>query len=186
MIKYRKTLLVVFIAALFTLFVIKILPLFLPIQYAIKDLPQNTGEYYVLRGEKVTGYKWSIIGNQNGLYAEDSLQERDINLIGNEPIYHFFSDASSGNNRFICYGEIVYDSPKQRPNMGSSAPELAEYVLNVDRWDITYPVDRDLFFAILIPKTYLCRYDFYYDKHYSFFEMIKGVYVWNYKTLPLP
>ncbi len=131
MIKYWKTLLVVFIAVLFVVFVIKILPLFLPIQYAIKDLPQNN--YYILRGEKVTGYQWSIIGDQNGLYAEDSLQKRDINLIGNEPIYNFFSDSSSGNNKFVCYGEIVYDSPKQRPNMGSSGSELDEYVLNVVR-----------------------------------------------------
>ncbi len=53
-------------------------------------------------------------------------------------------------------------------------------------WDIMYPIDRDLFLGILIPQTYLCRYDFYYDKQYSFFEMIKGLYIWNYKTVPLP
>jgi hypothetical protein len=169
------------------LFVVKVLPVFLPIKYALKELPQNTGEYWILKGEKVTGYQWSIIGDQSGLYeGENYKYVSNINIIGNKPIYNFFSDYSSGTNKFVCYGEIVYHLSKSKPNMGTGSPVIGENVLNVNQWDIMYPINRDLLIGKLIPKNYLCRYDFYYDKHYTLREMLKGLYIWNYKTLPLP
>lgn len=168
------------------LFVIKVLPLFLPIQYARKELPQNTGEYWVVEGQKVTGYNWRVIGDQSGLYSKDSKNFRDINLIGNKPLYNFNDTGGTENNIFICYGEIVYDPPKRRPNTGNSAPPIAEYVLNVRHWEIMYPIKRGLFSGAILPKNYLCLFDAYRDKHYSFGEMLKGLYIWNYKTIMLP
>lgn len=162
--------------------IIKVLPLFLPIKYAVEELPKNESEYIVVTDYKVTGYEWLVIGEQNGLYAEHSQNIKCINMIGNIPISKFYSDYSTGDNRFICYGEYEY-----QPYDGISGHNIyGEYVFNVSRWDIMYPIKRELFIGVLIPKNYICRYDLYYDKGYTFKEMLQGVYIWNYKTLPYP
>ena len=160
--------------------IIKVLPLFLPIKYATVDLPQNTNEYIIVRGIKTTGYEWKVVGDQNGVYDQDSQNVKCINMIGNVPIYKFYSDYSTGDNIFICYGKYEY-----QPYDGVAGHNIhGEDVFLVECWEIMYPVQRDFFIGVLIPKNYICRYDIYYDKGYTFCEMLKGLYIWNYKILP--
>lgn len=156
------------------IFCIKILPLFMPIKYAVKELPQNS-EYFIVEGIKTTGYEWLIVGNQNGC---DKSLYREINILGKAPFYKFYNDDSSRDNRYICYGEIIHDIPRPRPNMGDDRL-IEEDVLSVDRWDIMYPVQRDMPF---LSGNYICLYDIYYGEHYTVKEMLKGLYIWNYKS----
>jgi hypothetical protein len=107
MIAHRKIALIITQILLVALFLIKILPLFLPIKYALKELPKSTGEYWIVKGVKVTGYAYYTIGDENGLYSDLS-HGRYINIIENEPFSTFNDTYDPGNNRFICYGEIVY------------------------------------------------------------------------------
>jgi hypothetical protein len=162
------------------IFMIKILPLFLPIKYANLQLPKNMGEYIVVRGIKTTGYEWEVTGDQNGLYAERSHNIKCVNMIGNVPSCKFYSDYSTGDNQFICYGEYEY-----QPYDGVAGHNIyGEDVFHVERWEIMYPIQRDFFIGVFIPKNYICRYDMYYSKGYTFGEMLKGLYIWNYKSLP--
>lgn len=180
MVRYRPFVSIMIPILFMILFVIKILPLFLPLKYAIKELPQDSMNYIIVKGIKTTGYWWSVIGDQNGMFEEGSKNFKDINIRGKMPIYGFYSDYSPGNNKIICYGKYVYvpyDGIQGHSRSG-------EDVFVVDHWDIMYPIDRDLFIGKLIPKDYLCLYDFYYSaysKRYSIAEMLKGLWLWNYK-----
>lgn len=161
-------------------YVVKILPLFLPIKYAVKQLPQNGDEYIIVQEYEVTGYEWLVIGNQNGFYSDDSLSFRAINIDWNEPLCQPYAYGEPYNNQFICYGEYEY-----QPYDGVAGHNIyGEDVFHVERWEIMYPIQRDLFIGVFIPKNYICRYDMYYSKGYTFGEMLKGLYIWNYKSLP--
>lgn len=179
MIKHGKFTLILVSILLVALFVIKILPLFLPLKYSVKKLPQNATDYIVVEGTKTTGYWWTVIGNQDGMFEEGSRDLKDINIRGEMPIYGFYDDYSPGSNKIICYGKYVhvpYDGIMGHCGSG-------EDIFVVDHWDIKYPIDRDLF-ERMIPNDYLCLYDFYYSafsKRYGIAEMLNGLWLWNYK-----
>ena len=150
----------------------------MPIKYAIKEFPRDMEQYIIIDGRASASYKWHIIGDSDiGYFDNDNFSGDDIVIIGNEPISPFYFYDSAGDNQFICYGnyKYIYDGVEGHKNV--------ERAFEVRRWEIIYPIKRGYFLiSICIPKNYICLYDIYCDKDYTFKEMLKGLYIWNYKS----
>jgi len=120
---------------------------FVPVKQATKkDYLDKNDEYIVVVVQKATISEWSAIGDNQGDYSDPN----DVRLLGNAPSGYNYG-IEFGFNTFVCYGK--YDGT------GDLHGEKYDYFY-VERWEILYPVTRDSIFADVLPKSYLCIYDF--------------------------
>lgn len=137
--------------SLFTVFIILFVVIgifYIPVKHAIKVEDINNKEtYIVVEVQKSTIAPWRITdsntSHQN--YIEDVMLE------GNEP-RGFNLGVETGENKYICYGE--------KNNERSLNADEKYQVFNVESWNIIFPVKRKSILQKILPKGYLCLYDY--------------------------
>ena len=113
---------------------------YLPLELAIKKIPNDRQDYILVKQQKVTGFDWYIIGDHTGIFDI----QPDIILNGAVPKYEVPSGIFHGDNTFICFGEYEADIYVYS--------QLSK-VFKVDSWSIVYPIKRDgLLPSFLNPK----------------------------------
>jgi hypothetical protein len=132
-----------------TLIIIVILVVinYFPLKFAVQDLNSiKNKEYIIIEEAKITDIEWKIIGDNYGFYDKNY---KYASIIGEVPPGKFKLDqAGIPSNKYVCYGEYVGKEIKQ---------EVQCEIFKVTKWDIIYPVIRELgFFA---PRGSLNVYD---------------------------
>ncbi len=117
---------------------------FIPVKFAIDVSDDNIESGYLCYHEQVTGGNWRVENTDKQLYFD--------NLTGNSPFNYLSKIYSTdyiepSGNRYVLYGTIM---PKENDI----------FDLNVEHWNIVYPVSRKSIRALYVPKRYLTLYDF--------------------------
>ncbi|MBY9079010.1 hypothetical protein KIH86_25825 [Paenibacillus sp. HN-1] len=147
----------------FTLFVVltPILLNFIPIKFAVKleDAQQNveTGTYICVTESKyVVDTGWIAEATINPHIAEDL----PVRVSGDSPS-NYLSEQDfelrrfEVENRFLLIGKV--DRFEKDTEYGT---DLMYANLNVDKWDIIYPINRASIRQYITPKSYLNIYDY--------------------------
>lgn len=155
-------------ALIITFFIIKVLPFFLPIRFAVSENELNKSDNYIIcrRGDcYCIGTEWNVLRSNDEIYKSGTYMiVEGISNPGN--IYGAY--GFENENQFVFYGE---------PD--KTAEDKA--VFNANKWDVLYPVKHQEFLGGLISKKYLCLY----DTEYTFKRQMKlfnKVFIWNYKS----
>ncbi len=151
----KRTIMAVLALLVGVLFVLLLFHIYKPIKMAVhNDQLQNAKNYIIIRLQKSTAFDWLALADENGEFDEYfGVILKGQGLPG-------FSEAIelAGDNKFVCYGKFGgYEIPE----------DLDEEVrvFYVESWDILYPIQREAIVPFLLPKSYMCRCDFYdYDK----------------------
>ncbi len=130
---------------------------FIPVKFAKKDAYVTIdNQKYVFCYEPKTGYEPEFVNWSTDDYLHyvkikgknpyDYFTEKDF-----DPIMLVNSPYSDGNNKFVFYGEMqeFWDDEN-----GSTV------AVDIEGWDIVYPINRLSFRKNYVPKSYLTIYDF--------------------------
>ena len=132
------------ICILFAVIIIAVIIGFIPVKHAVKRL-NEADDYIAVNVEKATISQWIAVGDNKGDYEV----QNDVRLTGNAPSGYNYA-VEVGHNTFICYGKF--------DGVGDLHGEKYD-IFNVEKWEILYPVKRNLRFDWILPNSYLCRFD---------------------------
>lgn len=119
----------------------------------INDLPD--GEYIIVKPCVVTGAEWVILGDQDGLYKNNSKEAEYVNLTGEMPTKKY-SDNIAGrwaDTYFICYVNYVGKS-----YLGEAYSDILN-TYDVSDCMILGDISRENGWVNLKPKSYVCLMD---------------------------
>jgi hypothetical protein len=109
----------------------------------------NFEDAIICKNEQVTGATWAMIGNKNGLFADNKGEY--IHIEGSTPENALNSSLLKTPNKYIFYGKFTgnrtVDGEKNR-------------VFLVSAWEIVYPVKRDTIRGFFTSSKYLNIFDF--------------------------
>ncbi|MBQ6893031.1 MAG: hypothetical protein IJN48_02390 [Clostridia bacterium] len=150
-----KSIGIILVCAVFSL----MFTLLMPTKFCLSSLPKNSDrEYYI-----VNQATRSIIGDNNGLYQDDTRRELFVPMhIWDSKVYStVFGKLSRDiwwgtDTLFIIYGEATIEK-----NIDEDG-EVFEYTIDIDDWDIYGKINTNNKFRALFPKNYLTIYDYYW------------------------
>lgn len=133
---------------------------YIPVKFAknIEDFDVNSDEYVICYETAVTGADWYRIleydkaKTGNLPFEECATDVEEFNFVTKESSLSYRNNLGlSTGNAYIVYGEHLKE------------PIEDEFYDNVaytfEAWDIIYPVDRNTIFGSLLPKSYICVFD---------------------------
>ena len=106
-----------------------------PVKHAVKeDDFQKYGDFILVKEVHYTGTGWSIVGDKNGYFMEDQIQ--DVMLVGEEQLPG--ARMPENYNVFLCTAE--YKGMVEHAAFENEIPcyEIMEW----DQWHPVYPVVR--------------------------------------------
>ena len=129
--------------------------LYIPVEFpeSMNSLPE--GDYIIVKSCVVTGAEWVIIGDQNGVYGNNSEMGEYINLTGKKPTNKYNSDIAGrwSDTYFICHVDYVGKS-----YLGEAyADVLSTY--DVIECNILGNISRNERLFNLRPRSYVCMMD---------------------------
>jgi hypothetical protein len=160
-----------FLIFIFALFIIKILPLFLPIKYAItEEQIDKSRNYIIIKMARDSGTCRYEIENNNGVVEP----AKEIALVAYDPVYLFnYGIEYALSNKFVLYREkvdreFVYTIGGQQFHLDN--------VFEVKDWDILSPISRSD--TLNLPKSYIT----FLDAGINPITLTKG-YIWDFHKL---
>ncbi len=106
-----------------------------PVKHAVKeDDFQKYGDFILVKEVHYTGTGWSIVGDENGYFMEDQIQ--DVMLVGEEQLPG--ARMPENYNVFLCTAEY-----KGMVEHDAFVDEIPCYeIMEWDQWHPVYPVVR--------------------------------------------
>lgn len=117
----------------FVIFIILFILFFLPVKFADRLDNNKNEKYIIVKSVEMTGVDWYMIGDENGLYSNNSKKMKPVVLKQNTP-EEIYGNVLSRSCLYKCYAEYA-----GLENVDS------EYmsVYNVKDCKMVYPIDRN-------------------------------------------
>lgn len=146
---------------------------FIPVKFAVKINSVDITKYkekdgqkiYICKPVQVTDSIWEAIGDEKGIrdLSKNEVIYMAEPLKGNDPLKKLNGSFQKtyepkAHNQFIFVGNEISSNTVGDMEIDGVQEKTIDF--KVDDWQIVYPIRRDSFRDIYVPKTYLTVYDF--------------------------